>query len=48
MPADIAILVRDGKEAQAVRAELSARGVCAASIYRTRIRCSLRRKRTTS
>jgi exodeoxyribonuclease V beta subunit len=27
MPADIAILVRDGKEAQAVRAELSARGV---------------------
>jgi exodeoxyribonuclease V beta subunit len=26
-PADIAILVRDGKEAQAVRAELSARGV---------------------
>jgi exodeoxyribonuclease V beta subunit len=27
LPADIAILVRDGKEAQAVRAELSARGV---------------------
>ncbi len=27
MPADIAILVRDGKEAQAVRGELSARGV---------------------
>ena len=27
MPADIAILVRDGKEAQAVRAELAARGV---------------------
>ncbi|WP_130907057.1 exodeoxyribonuclease V subunit beta [Pseudomonas sp. Sample_16] len=27
MPADIAILVRDGKEAQAVRAELTARGV---------------------
>jgi len=27
LPADIAILVRDGKEAQAVRAELNARGV---------------------
>ncbi|MQT72545.1 hypothetical protein GHO43_31780, partial [Pseudomonas sp. FSL R10-0071] len=27
LPADIAILVRDGKEAQAVRRELSARGV---------------------
>ncbi|MDR6607042.1 exodeoxyribonuclease V subunit beta [Pseudomonas synxantha] len=27
LPADIAILVRDGKEAQAVRSELSARGV---------------------
>jgi exodeoxyribonuclease V beta subunit len=27
LPADIAILVRDGKEAQAIRAELSARGV---------------------
>ena len=27
LPADIAILVRDGKEAQAVRAELAARGV---------------------
>jgi exodeoxyribonuclease V beta subunit len=27
VPADIAILVRDGKEAQAVRAEMSARGV---------------------
>ncbi|MEZ1317659.1 exodeoxyribonuclease V subunit beta [Pseudomonas fluorescens] len=27
LPADIAILVRDGKEAQAVRAELSSRGV---------------------
>nr|GFD55405.1 hypothetical protein [Tanacetum cinerariifolium] len=27
LPADIAILVRDGKEAQAVRGELSARGV---------------------
>ncbi|WP_213880686.1 exodeoxyribonuclease V subunit beta [Pseudomonas sp. dw_358] len=27
LPADIAILVRDGREAQAVRAELSARGV---------------------
>ena len=27
MPADIAILVRDGKEAQAVRNELASRGV---------------------
>lgn len=46
LPADIAILVRDGKEAQAVRGELSA-AVCAAFICRTRTRCSPPRRRTT-